>query len=397
MDPRRFTAADWGEAKRRPGDKWAFWYFLPTTIPRDLPLAADTVMAMSAADAALGHLQGLGHLIKDPELLLGPYITREALASSRIEGTEASLGEVLQAEASEAASKDEDVLEVERYIRATRLGLDLIEELPLTQRLVKAVHRTLLSGVRGDEKLPGEFRHSPVWVGSPTNNPATAIYVPPLPDHLGDLFADWEHFVNEPCDLPVLVRCALMHYAFESIHPFLDGNGRIGRLLIGLMLIREGRLTTPLLYLSGYLETHRREYYDRLQAVRERGEIQEWMQFFFTAVRLQAEDAVVRAGQLVELREKYLAEAARARGRIGVIIDLAFSNPYLTVARVERVTGLTNQGARNLLRDAERRGWLHEIGTFGRGGRAYWVAHEVYRVIEAPNAYDTEQENQSAN
>ncbi len=178
-----------------------------------------------------------------------------------------------------------------------------------------------------------------------------------------------------------------MHYQFETIHPFLDGHGRIGRLLIGLLLIDSGRLPTPLLYLSGYLETHRHEYYDRLQAVRERGEIQEWLQFFCTAVKRQADDACTRARQLVDLRERYLADAARTRSSLPGLITLIFENPYVTVARVQRALGLTNQGSRNLVRDAQRRGWLTEIGTYGRGGRAYWVAPEVLGIIEAPAAY----------
>lgn len=390
MDPTKYTDETFGRAARRPGDKWAFWYFDPAPIPRELDLDAATVLALSEADAALGHLQGLGHLIADPQLLLGPYITREALASSRIEGTQASLAEVLQAEAvaDESGPRSEDVAEVERYVAATYLGLELIQTLPITQRLVLTVHETLLSGVRGGERLPGELRHSPVWVDSPTDSPDTATFVPPLPELLGDLLGDWERFVNEPGGLPVLVRCALMHYQFETIHPFLDGNGRIGRLLVGLMLQQEGRLTTPLLYLSGHLETHRREYYERLQAVRERGEIQQWMQFFLTAVRRQAEDGVDRAGRLVRLRESYINDAAHARSRVGELIAVLFSNPFVTVRRVERALGVTNQGARNLIRQAEARGWLRQVAVSGRGGRTYWMAFDVFNIIETPPTYN---------
>lgn len=385
MDPANFVAPELGEARKEPGDRWAFWYFQPATLPRSLRLDDETVAALSEADAALGHLQGLGQLLSEPELLLGPYLQREAVASSRIEGTETSLGEVLRAEVGAERTRSEDVEEVNRYVRATRQGLELIKTLPLTQRLVREVHATLLSGVRGQERLPGEFRRSPVWVGSTTDSPDTATYVPPLPSALPDLFADWERFVNEPSCIPVLIRCGLMHYQFETIHPFLDGNGRIGRLLVGLMLIQERRLNTPLLYLSGYLEAHRREYYDRLQAVRERGEIQEWLQFFLTAVKRQADDAVDRAGRLVALREVFAAEAASARSRVGSLINLMFANPFLTVARVEAATGVTNQGARNLLRDAAARGWCSELGTFG--GRAFWLADRVWAITEQKPSY----------
>jgi Fic family protein len=387
VDPKRFNAPEFGKAEREPGNKWAFWYFKPEEMPRDLVLEPATVDALSEADAALGQLQGLGRLIRDPELLLGPYITREAVASSRIEGTETSLSEVLQAEAGGGESRDEDVAEVERYVAATRHGLRMIQELPISRRLVCEVHRVLLDSVRGKEKLPGEFRKTPVWVGSTTDSPDTATFVPPLPDQIPDLFADWEQFVNEESRRPVLVRAALMHYQLETIHPFLDGNGRIGRLMIGLLLIETKRLPTPLLYLSGYLETHRREYYDRLQAVRERGEIQEWLQFFLTAVKRQAEDASQRATKLVDLRETYLDEASKTRSSLPGLVAVLFRNPYVTVSRAEHALTLTNQGARNLIRDAERRGWLTNIGTHGRGGKTYWVAQDIFSVIEAAPGY----------
>lgn len=387
MDPARFVAPTFGAPAKEAGNKFAFWYFEPAAIPRELELTISTVYALSEADAALGHLQGLAHLVRDPMLFVGPYITREALASSRIEGTQASLSDVLQAEVSDGAPANEDVAEVERYVAATHLGLELVKTLPLTQRLVKEVHAELLKGVRGQEKLPGEFRSSPVWVGSPTDGPDTALYVPPIAPRIADLFVDWERFVNEPSRLPVLVRCALMHYQFETIHPFLDGNGRIGRLLIGLMLMEEGRLSAPLLYLSGYFESHRSEYYDRLQAVREKGDVQEWLQFFLTAVKRQADDAVARAGRLVELRERYLAEASSTRSHLPGLVEIIFRNPFITVRHAERRLNVTNQGARNLIREAERRGWLTAIGTRGRGGRTYWVASEVFSIIEAPASY----------
>jgi Fic family protein len=387
MDPSRFAAPAFGEATREPGNRWAFWYFKPAPIPRDLALTPPTVKALSDADASLGRLHGIGTLIRDPELLLGPYLTQEAVASSRIEGTQASLSDVLQAEASGVPSPNEDVAEVERYVAATRQGYELVKSLPISQRLILDLHRTLLAGVRGQEKLPGEFRRTPVWVGSPTDSPDTAVYVPPLPSDLPDLISDWESFVNTPDQLPALIRCGLMHYQYETIHPFLDGNGRIGRLLINLMLMEEGRLGTPLLYLSGYLERHRKDYYNRLQDVREQGNIQEWLQFFLTAVRRSSDDAVRRAEKLVTLREQYLAEAAQARSNLPALVELIFTNPFLTVVRVERKTGLTNQGARNLIKDAGRRGWVQEIGTLGRGGRMYWVAKDLYEIIDAPATY----------
>ncbi len=393
MDPTSYQAPAFGRATRKSGDQWAFWYFEPTHMARELTLDPVTVNVLSRADAALGYLQGLGQLISDPRLVVGPYITREAVSSSRIEGTQASLAEVLQenAAAEDEKSTDTDVAEVTAYVAATYRGLELIKTLPVTQRLVLDLHRVLLTGVRGMDRLPGELRRSPVWVGSPTDSPDTALYVPPLPEGLGDLLADWEQFVNEPSGLPVLVRCALMHYQFETIHPFLDGNGRIGRLLIGLMLHREGRLTTPLLYLSGYLESHRREYYERLQNVRERGEIQQWLQFFLTAVERQAEDGVNRATKLIKLRETYVADAMRTRSRRGELVTLLFENPFVTVRRVEMALEITNQGARKIIQDAESRGWVSRVAFRGRGGRQYWVAQDIFDIIEEPPIYSRRQ------
>lgn len=373
---------------REYGNRHAFWYFQPAAIPRRLDLAPATIKALSDADASLGRLQGLGQLVRNPHLLVGPYLTREALASSRIEGTQASLSEVLQAGAGGGgAPQSEDVAEVERYIAATQRGYELVHDLPMTQRMFLELHSILLSGVRGEEKLPGELRRSPVWVGSPTDNPSTALFVPPLHAEIPALLADWERYVNEPGEQPVLIRCALMHYQFETIHPFLDGNGRIGRLLINLLLMREGRLTTPLLYMSGYLESHRSEYYSRLQGVREQGLVQEWLQFFLTALQRSADDAVDRAQKLVMIREEYFTAAARVRSQLPALIDMIFTNPFLTVTRVEKELGLSNQGARNLIREAESREWVREVGTAGRGGRMYWLAQRVYDVIDRSVSY----------
>ncbi|MFI9380201.1 Fic family protein [Kutzneria sp. NPDC052558] len=382
MKPDLFQAPEFGRATKKPGDKWAFWYFEPAAMPRDLAMDSRTVLALSKADAALGRLSGVGRLIKNPSILVEPYLAREAVASSRIEGTEASLSDVFKAEAGDGVDEDDDVQEVVNYQRALNRGIELLATLPISSRLILEVHKVLLSGVRGQEKIPGEFRRSPVWIGSPTDSPDTAAFVPPLPELLAVALTDWEKFVNETDGLPVLVVCALMHYQFETIHPFLDGNGRVGRLLIMLLLIERKVLELPLLYISAYMEENRREYYDRLQAVRERGEIQEWLQFFFTAVHRQALDAESRAGKLVDLRERYREMLQGRKSRAIEVAELLFSNPFVTVKRVENALGVTNQGARNLVDTLERSGILRKFGASGRGGRVYWLAEEVYRAID---------------
>lgn len=387
MDASRYSETIFGKPWREPGNRWGFTYYWPNSIPRELPLTAEVVRTLSEADAALGHLQGLGMLITDPSLLIGPYLRREALASSRIEGTQTSLSEVLQAEL-DAAVADDDTEEVRRYLEATNLAYQLAKELPITQRLVLKVHEVLLRGVRGEEKSPGQFRSSPVWVGRAGATPETAVYVPPLPVHLPELLRDWEFFTNEDGrGHPALIQAALMHYQFETIHPFLDGNGRIGRLLINLLLMERGRLPMPLLYLSSYFETYRDEYYQRLQAVRETGDIHGWFVFFLQAVRSQADDAVERSRQLIQIRERYLQEAIQARSSLPSLVELITRNPVVTVRSCQDTTGLTNQGARALIRAAERRGWLRSLGAKGRGGREFWVAPDILKIMEAPMAY----------
>ena len=359
-------------------------------MPRRVELSVETVMALSAADNALGRLASAGKYLKDPGMFVRPYMAREAVASSRIEGTEASLSDVLQAEAVGESREDGDVREVQNYIAAFDRGIARLSELPISQRLMSELHAVLMQGVRGRDKRPGELRNIPVYVGSPTDSAETAVFVPPQPPALPALLSDWERFANEPPRLPVLIQCGLLHYQFETIHPYMDGNGRLGRLMIVLYLRARGLLPAPLLYVSAYLEEHRREYYDRLQAVRERGEINEWIQFFLTAVTAQSEDAVRRAEALFDLREMYRAELAGTRSRASEVVDLLFENPYATAKLVAARLGITTQGALNLIRALESRGWLAELGTVGRGGRVYWFAPQVFAILDQPRRAEPE-------
>jgi Fic family protein len=383
VDPTRFIAPEAGTLVKGPG-RWGFYSFVPAPIPRTLPLDGETVLALSRADTAVGRLAGAGRLLPNPHLLVNPYLTREAVASSAIEGTQTSVSEVLEANATGESPAYSDVREVQNYIAALGEGFRRLDELPLCLRLLREVHAVLMRGTRGEERQPGEFRTTPNWIGSPTDRPDNAIFVPPLPGEMRRCLDDLERFLNEDAPLPLLVRCALVHYQFETIHPFLDGNGRLGRLLAVFYLVQQGVLPQPLLYLSSYFETHRQEYYDRLQGVRERGRLQEWLQFFLTAVAAQAGDAVLRAELLVNVRERYKHQLAEegSRSRAGDIVDLMMDNPYVTVARVRMALEVTQPGALNLLRGLEQRGWLRDLGTSGRGGRLMWVAPEVLRAIE---------------
>lgn len=381
MDPNDFEAPAFGEARR---DGVSFWYYAPKPMPRSVTLSNETVLALSAADNALGRLSSAGRYLSDPTMFVRPYMTREAVASSRIEGTEASLSDVLKAAATDDDEPELDVREVRNYVAALDEGVRLLPTLPISQRFITTLHRTLMEGVRGRDKRPGELREMPVYIGSPTDSAETAAFVPPMHPLLPELLSDWEQFVHENPRIPVLVQCAMLHYQFETIHPFMDGNGRLGRLLIVFFLIERGLLPAPLLYLSAYLEQNRRQYYDRLQAVRERGELEQWIQFFLTAVTVQAKDAIERAERLFELRESYRRQLAGSRSRATEVVDLFFENPFLTARSVARRLDVTNQGALNLIRGLEKKGWLNDLGSFGRGGRVSWVALDVWRITELP-------------
>lgn len=384
MDPTKFVSREFGRVVPVVGPPRCH-AFVPEPIPRQLTLENETVLLLSEADDALGRLAGAGRLLPNPHLLVNAYLTNEAVASSRIEGTQASLSEVFRA-AVGGTSPSADVSEVRNYINALNRGLARLNELPVCLRLVTEMHAVLMAGVRGRERTPGEFRHTQNWIGSPGDRPDTAAFVPPPVEVLRTLLSDWESYANDAPPVPTLVQCALLHYQFETIHPFYDGNGRLGRLLIVLFLVSKGRLPQPLLYISRFFEENRREYYDGLQAVRERGEVQEWVRLFLRAVCVQAEDAVQRAEQLVDLREKYRKSLRGSRSRAGEIVDLLFENPVVTTQRVHEALDVTIPGALNLVRHLERLGVVQDSGLrLGRGGRRYWVATEILGALEGGN------------
>ena len=378
MDKVRFTSDLYGEVVKTPGPH-GFYTFLPRPLPRSLELSGPIVQQLSEADRALGRLAGAGRLLPNPHLLVNAYIRREAVASSRIEGTQATLSEVFDAEARGDIGAG-DVAEVVNYIAAMDAGLERLEDLPISRRLVQEIHEVLMSGVRGQEKQPGSIRTSPNWIGSPDNRPATAIFVPPPADEMERGLSDWERFVHDPCPMPPLVKCALLHYQFETLHPFLDGNGRLGRLLIIFYLVSEQLLPAPLLYLSSYFEVHKSEYYDRLQGVREKGEMEAWLHFFLSAVVAQATDALQRAEQLIDLRESYRERLRGQRSRAHEIVDLVLENPFVNTAQVARHLTVTPQGALNLLRGLEELQILTPLPRVpGRSNR--WLAAEVRDIL----------------
>lgn len=379
MDVTAYASTPFGEPRRTLGRHGYVAYF-PAPIPRAIEIPATTIRLLADAEASLGRLAGVGQLVPNPHLLIRPYLLREALSSTRIEGTQASLADVFEAEAS-GEPPSADVEEVLDYIDALEWGLAQMGELPLGARLIREMHRRLLAGVRGRERMPGQLRTTQNWVGDSGSTIETARFVPPPPEELPSLLTDWERYAHEDVEVPRLVQNALLHYQFETLHPFLDGNGRIGRLLSVFLLVEHGRLPAPLLYLSAYLERDRAHYYEALQAVRERGDALPWIELFLTAVRSQAADAVARARRIVALRERYrTAAAAIASSNALMLVDLVCETPIVSSRAVEARLGVTRPTALKLLRQLEEVGVLVEGNTGPRGQRRY-LARELMAAV----------------
>ena len=379
MDRERYASTPFGEARRTPGRHGYVAYFA-APIPRALELPPSTVRLLADAEGALGQLAGIGRLVPNPDVLIRPYLLREALSSTRIEGTQATIAEVYETDATGQKPND-DVEEVVSYMAAMRWGLEQLDELPLSTRLLCELHLRLMAGVRGRGLAPGKLRTSQNWIGATDSTIETALFVPPPPGELPGLLSDWERFVHEEADLPLLIQNALLHSQFETIHPFLDGNGRLGRLLLVFFLVARGRLTAPLLYLSAYLERNRQSYYEALQTIHEAGDPIPWIEVFLTAVQTQAGDAVARAHQIIELRERY-RQAAAAVGTPNALalVELICENPVVTTRSIEDRMAVSRPTALRLLRRMEEHGVLTEGDAGARGQRRY-VAREMMETV----------------
>jgi Fic family protein len=379
VDPDRYAAPLIGRPLRVGQGDASYWAFAPAPIPRQVELSASTILELSEADRAVGALAGLGGQRPNPHILISPYLRREAVASTRIEGTQSTLSEVLSAEA-QLRVETEDQREVLNYVRALERGLLRLQELPLSKRLIREMHGELMRGVRGEERTPGEFRRSQNWIGG--TNPSDALFVPPPVDLLEDALDDLERFLHEEVPLPVLVRCALAHFQFETIHPFLDGNGRLGRLLIVFYLVERGVLGQPLLYLSAYFERNRDEYVNALQGVRERGDINGWIAFFVRGLTVQARSAVESADALLRLREEFRARLrqAGARGQAVDASEALIGNPFVTAPQLAQLLNVTRQGAQYVISSLERARIVQPVE--GKSRPALYVAQEVLDVLE---------------
>lgn len=350
--------------------------FIPNPLPPEplIKIGGDLQKLLSNADFALGRLDGAIQTLPNPDLFVYMYVRKEAVLSSQIEGTQSSLQNLLTAEAKLFdPDTPSDVNEVLNYVRAMNYGLQRLAELPVSVRLIREIHRELMHGVRGGHLTPGELRTTQNWIGPSGCTLREATFVPPPPHEVPQALADLERYLHRPEDLPILIRVGLAHAQFETIHPFLDGNGRIGRLLITFLLVEKKLLSRPVLYLSYYFKRHRAEYYERLQAVRDTGDWEGWLAFFLKGVAEVSGQAAETAAAILRMREEYRAKITdrlgRAAGSGHRVMDKLFEHPIVTVATVRKWLNVTQAAANTLVRNLVEMGLLKEITGYARNRR----------------------------
>jgi Fic family protein len=380
-----FSADSWGRLVRVAGGYEAF---VPRPLPPRLESTWPLTSALSRADRALAELAGVARTLPNPHLLIAPFVRREAVLSSQIEGTRASLSDLFFFEAGPALAKTSDsatsgdVREVENYVRALDYGLERLESLPVSLRLLRELHARLMEGARGDGATPGGFRTRQNWIGPPECRLDDAVFVPPPLSAMERCLHDLETFIHARSSLPALVRIALVHYQFEAIHPFIDGNGRMGRLLISLLLKSEGLLAQPLLFLSAYFERRRDDYYRLLLDVSRKGAWSRWIDFFLAGVEEQSRDAIRRTETLLEMRRQYRArfESARSSALLLKLVDGLLEAPVLTIPEAAKRLKITHRAATLNVMKLVEAGVVAEVTR--RGRNRVFVARGILGVLE---------------
>jgi len=363
-----------------PGGLWAF---VPPPLPDHIEMSLSTVSALADASVAVGRLSGVGQWMPNPYLLIRPFLRREAVLSSRIEGTQASLSDVMLYEAAPSRpTGNDDVREVVNYVRALEAALP--DPRPIGLAAIRQLHHILMTGVRGHERSPGEFRQDQNYIGQHGTPIDQATYIPPPVFHMHPALEALEGYLSRTgSELPLLAKIGLSHYQFEAIHPFLDGNGRVGRLLLSLLLVKLGLIEQPMLYLSAYFERERDSYYARLGAASKEGDLDGWLRFFLTGVCDQADDAVARASRLFQLRESYhqRLQAARASSLPIRLVDELFATPILTIPRARDMLSVTYRAASLNVGKLVEAGILEELP--GRERNRVFAAREILRLLDA--------------
>lgn len=369
-----------GRLVRGPG---GFSAFIPAPLPPALRWTRELVATLSEADRLVGRLAGEGGRLPNPHLLIRPFLSREAVLSSKIEGTQATLGELLASEAGMSVNRSPaELREVANYVVALEYGIERLKKLPLSLRLVRECHAKLMTDVRGGYATPGEFRRSQNWIGRPGSTPLTASFVPPPPAEMVDCLGEWETFLHE-LGLPPLIQAGLIHCQFEAIHPFLDGNGRIGRLLNTLFLIERGILPAPLLCLSAFFEATRADYYAGLRRVTETGAWEGWLTYFCNGIAQQAEDALSRAERINRLREQWQAKLAGTATKAAVqLLNVLMSNPFVTANQAMKKLAVSYPTAQRAIDRLLAKGILVKVAGEKRN-RAY-CAKTILAILEEP-------------
>lgn len=364
MDIQNFVS---GEIRK--GDNYEF--FLPSRINHSWRWDSYHLnKLLEKANLSLGGLASYSELIPNIEIYIQLHIKTEAHNSNKIEGTKTTIEEDLMKVEDVSPEKRDDRIEVQNYINAMNLGIEKItvEKFPFSTRLIRDLHFELLKGVRGQNKTPGEFRKSQNWIGgSSTSN---AMYVPPSKEYLDDLLTDFEFFINnDSLEIPILVKIALLHYQFETIHPFLDGNGRIGRLIIPLLLLENNILTKPCFYISNYLEKNRTRYYDALNRVRTENDLIGWIVFFLEAVIETSENAKNKFNKVVKLVDEYREYQFKLKGKpenIAKIFNALYNDPVLSISDMIQITGLSRSTVSSIVREMEKKQILYELTNYSR-------------------------------
>lgn len=385
MDPKDYRSQESGRTILTPTGHWAF---IPNPLPPDITWTLPLVSALSDAERDLSRLAALAGSFPFPRLLTQPFIRNEAVFSSRIEGTRASLEDLYTFETAQLSffEQTDDVREVYNYVRATDFGLERLKTLPVSLRLIREIHEKLMENVRGGTLTPGEFRRSQNWIGPAGNTLSNAPYAPPPVDEMRLALDALEKFIHSNTRIPALARAGMIHYQFEAIHPFLDGNGRVGRLLVVLLLCEWELLAQPLLNLSAYIENYRQEYYDHLLAVSQQGAWETWLRFFLRGVSEQAREGLNRMQRLQAIRNKYQAMVSADRNpqRMSAVVDFVFTRPILSVRQCADGLGIPFKTARNYVEKLVQSGCLREITGYARN-RIY-QADEIFKVIQGMNA-----------
>lgn len=381
MNPNDFRSPETGQVIFTQNGYYAF---IPAPLPPGLIWSLPLVSALSEAERDLSRLAALAGAFPFPRLLIQPFMRREAVLSSRIEGTRASLAELYTYESTQLSLLEPggDVREVHNYVTALDYGLERLQTLPISLRLIREIHEKLMAGVRGGTLTPGEFRRSQNWIGPAGSTLMTATYVPPPFDEMTQALGDWEKFIHGGTEVPALARAAMIHYQFEAIHPFLDGNGRVGRLLMALLFTEWKLLPQPLLNLSVYFERYRQEYYDHLLAVSQRGEWEAWLRFFLRGVSAQARDSLVRMQRLEAIRIKYepLVQSDRNSERMGAVLDSLFARPILSTKQLADSLGMPFKTARQYIEKLVQAGILREVT--GKARNQIYRADEVFGALD---------------